>query len=398
MPLEVPENLIHAAFFFIDIVGLSNPTLSTKTQSEKIKALTDMISECKAFRSSPKEEKLVLPTGDGMAIGFINGLEKPLELATELHQKLARYNSDKVDEHVILARVGCHAGNVFFVNDIYGNRNFWGPGIILTRRVMDLGDAGHILMTSSMAESLIELSDYFKKIIHPLHDYEIKHGDVILLYSAYDDAFGNSNRPKKGIKKNEKIFEDVYDLTKPISYENVNFTLKLKDPKISLFEITRKYDIINNSEEPIFEVVNGIITNVEKKFNELKVRVLDENQKELQIIGINVDTTVRKEFRIKLSKPVFKGDSGRKFSVIYEVEEPKNHYENLFLINSNRLCVRFIYPTEEKLNPQLYAIQEKDREKRLLDRHPTKKEGVLTQLEWIKIDGVQEKDLIRLEW
>ena len=73
------------------------------------------------------------------------------------------------------------------VNDIQGNKNFWGPGLILSRRVMDIGDAGHILMTASMAESLLELSNDFKKIIHPLHDYQIKHGDVILLYSVYDE-------------------------------------------------------------------------------------------------------------------------------------------------------------------------------------------------------------------
>ena len=63
---------------------------------------------------------------------------------------------------------------------------------------MDIGDSDHILMTSSMAESLLELSDNFKKIIHPLHNYQIKHGDVVFLYSVHDESFGNAKRPSKG--------------------------------------------------------------------------------------------------------------------------------------------------------------------------------------------------------
>ena len=91
-----------------------------------------------------------------------------------------------------LIRIGCHSGNIFVVDDVNGNKNFWGPDLILARRTMDIGNANHILMTSSMAESLLELSDDFKKIIHPLHDYEIKHGAVLLLYSIFDDSIGNS--------------------------------------------------------------------------------------------------------------------------------------------------------------------------------------------------------------
>jgi len=70
----------------------------------------------------------------------------------------------------------------------------------------------------------------------------------------------------------------------------------------------------------------------------------------------------------------------------------------MFLINSEKFSLRFIFPTETKLNPQLYSIENKNREKKLLDRIPTKKEGVVTQLEWKKVDGIKENDIIRLEW
>jgi len=150
--LDVPENIIHASFFFTDIVGLSDPTLSTDSQTSKIKALNQCITKCNTFRNTSEKEKIVLPTGDGMLIGFFNGLEKPLKLAKELQEEIKQCNNDKLQNEQVLIRIGCHSGEVFAMDDLQGNRNIWGPGTILARRVMDAGDAGHILMTSSMAE------------------------------------------------------------------------------------------------------------------------------------------------------------------------------------------------------------------------------------------------------
>ena len=67
---------------------------------------------------------------------------------------------------------------------LWKNKNIW-PGIIIARRIMDFGNDGHILLSSRVAEDLRELSDEYKKIIKPLHDYTIKHGQRILIYSAY---------------------------------------------------------------------------------------------------------------------------------------------------------------------------------------------------------------------
>ncbi len=398
MSLEIPDNLVHAAFFFVDIVGLSDPSMSTNTQVVKIKVLNESISECDSFKSIPKNEKIILPTGDGMAIGFLDDLEGPLQLAKELHMKLNEYNKSQIQMDRILVRIGCHIGNVFMVDDVFGNKNFWGPGLILARRVMDIGDAGHILMTSSMAESLLELSDDFKKIIHPLHDYQIKHGDVILLYSVHDGSLGNSKRPSKGLIEKSKILKETQKMGKTILYHNVRFNLKLQDLRTKLFRFTRTYELMNNSDEPIFQVVNGINTSVDKTFHALNFRAFDENDKELKILGINVDAPYRKEFTMKLNKPVFRNEKDRKYSITYECEEPDDYYENLFLINSEKFSLEFIFPTDAKLNPTLYAIQREDREKRVLDMMPNKKEGVFTKIEWKKDDGIKEKDLIRLEW
>jgi Adenylate and Guanylate cyclase catalytic domain len=160
-------SLIYANFFFTDIVGLSDPRMSTKTQIRKIEALNKLIKECIAFKATPKDSLIVLPTGDGMAIGFFQSPELPLNLAIELHRKIGIYNRAKIPTEALRIRIGIHSGPVFIVNDVLENKNVWGPGIIIARRIMDLGNDGHILLSSRIAEDLRELSDEYKKIIKP---------------------------------------------------------------------------------------------------------------------------------------------------------------------------------------------------------------------------------------
>ena len=88
MILKTGPRLVHANFFFVDIVGLSDPSMSTKIQIKKIETLNKSIMNCSTFRLTPKDTMLALPTGDGMAIGFLQGPELPLKLAIELHGKL----------------------------------------------------------------------------------------------------------------------------------------------------------------------------------------------------------------------------------------------------------------------------------------------------------------------
>jgi hypothetical protein len=83
------------------------------------------------------------------------------------------------------------------VNDIKNNQNYWGPGIILARRVMDIGNDWHILIADNLAETLIPLKEEYRKIIRPIGNYQIKHNQGIKLYSAYADDFGNADLPVK---------------------------------------------------------------------------------------------------------------------------------------------------------------------------------------------------------
>ena len=191
-----PSSVINANFFFIDIVGLSSPILSVRKQIEKIEFLNNFVISSEIFRKSI--DKKVLPTGDGMAIGFTSNPEAPLELSIQLHNKLKRHNVGKDKESSLAVRIGIATGPVFIVNDANNNQNIWGPGIIFARRVMDIGDDNHILLDGGLAHSLMTLDDKYKEIIHYVGDYQIKHGQIIKLYSAYqENIFGNKENPVK---------------------------------------------------------------------------------------------------------------------------------------------------------------------------------------------------------
>ena len=191
-----PSSVINANFFFIDIVGLSSPTLSVRKQIEKIEFLNNFIISSEIFRKN--SDKKVLPTGDGMVIGFTSNPEAPLNLSIQLHTQLKRHNIGKNNESSLAVRIGIADGPVFIVNDANNNQNIWGPGIIFARRVMDIGDNNHILLDSGLANSLITLDNKYKEIIHYIGDYKIKHGQIIKLYSAYqENKFGNKDTPAK---------------------------------------------------------------------------------------------------------------------------------------------------------------------------------------------------------
>jgi len=194
----LPSEAFDASFFFIDMVGLSDPTMSVKNQVHKIAVLNELIHSCDAYRKVSVGKKVILSTGDGMAIGFLSKPEIPLELSIQLHRKLRAYNEEKSPAEEIGVRIGLASGPVFTVADLNNVQNIWGPGIILARRVMDAGDKGHILVAESLAQVLLSLKDEYRQMIRLISDkYKVKHGQKIKLYTAYSDDFGNPQIPAK---------------------------------------------------------------------------------------------------------------------------------------------------------------------------------------------------------
>jgi predicted DNA binding CopG/RHH family protein len=392
-------SLIHANLFFVDIVGLTDPTMSTKTQIKKIETLNRSITECWSFNSITKDNKLILPTGDGMAIAFLQGPELPLKLAIELHGKLTPYNKGKIPSETLRTRIGIHSGPVFVVEDILNNRNIWGPGIIIARRIMDIGEEGHILLSSRVAEDLRELSDRYKQIIRPLHDYTIKHGQSLLIYSAYGKGFGNSKVPTKASYQKSRMAREVNKLRKKAIYTSIEVNMTIKDPKGMLVHYKRTYEIQNISDTPIHKVVHGVTTDLEKKLDELNLRVYDEHSQPLKISSISVDMPYQKEFTTIFNKPIMRQEKGRYYILEYDIEEPDRYFENAFLVDCQKFIISIDYPKGVD-PPVAYELNlENEDQKRRCRIQPTitRTEDNRNIARWVRRDIIQGQSF-RFEW
>ncbi len=140
-------------------------------------------------RAEAVDELIRLPTGDGMALVFFGDAEAPVRCAVELGRSLRKQSA-------LQLRMGIHTGPVYRVADINANRNVAGGGINIAQRVMDCGDAGHILVSSAEAEVLGQLSGW-RPMLHYLGEVEVKHGVRLHLYNLYSNEAGNAALPKK---------------------------------------------------------------------------------------------------------------------------------------------------------------------------------------------------------
>jgi class 3 adenylate cyclase len=175
-----------AHVLFIDIVGYS--TLLTDEQSEALQELNQIVRNTEAAREAEAARQLIiLPTGDGMALVFIGSVEGPAECALEVSQALRAQPSLPV-------RMGIHSGPVQYVKDANARENISGVGINIARRVMDCGDAGHILVSKRFADDLAQHRRW-QRYLHDLGDVEVKHGVVVSLVNLYAEMIGNPAPP-----------------------------------------------------------------------------------------------------------------------------------------------------------------------------------------------------------
>src|SRR6476619_3840024 len=192
---------------FLDIVGYSK--LLITEQSELLRKLTAAVVETEQFRIADAEHKLVrLPTGDGMALVFRDNPEAPLKCALELSKRLKSYPELRV-------RMGIHSGPVNEVVDVNGRTNITGAGINIAQRVMNCGDAGHILLSKRVADDL-EQYPQWREHLHELGPVEVKHGVKLDIVNFYNDEVGNAELPEKfkatrlaPVRRRKRIFIDA---------------------------------------------------------------------------------------------------------------------------------------------------------------------------------------------
>jgi len=173
---------------FIDIVGYSK--LLITDQSQQLQKLKEIVRGTEQFRLAEAEGKLLrLPTGDGGALVFRNNPEAPVLCAMEISKELKKHPELKV-------RMGIHSGPVNEITDLNEQANIAGAGINVAERVMDCGDAGHILLSQHVADDL-EQYPRWRPYLHDLGTFEVKHGVRVNVANLYSDEIGDPQLPSK---------------------------------------------------------------------------------------------------------------------------------------------------------------------------------------------------------
>jgi class 3 adenylate cyclase len=177
-----------ASVLFMDVVGYSNNTI--QTQRRMLDRLQDIVRATDEYKHAEELGGLIkLPTGDGIALVFSKDPVAPVRCAIEIQRALK--NQDDLP-----LRMGIHTGPLYRTSDIKDNINVVGGGINLAQRAMDVGDAGHILVTRAVAEVLEQLEGW-PACLKDLGDCEVKHGVKLQLYSLVREGLGNPGPPKK---------------------------------------------------------------------------------------------------------------------------------------------------------------------------------------------------------
>ena len=198
MPTEIKREieLKIAHVLFIDIVAYSK--MASDDQRAAIDKLNQIVQSTEEFRKSESESRLLkLATGDGMALIFYDSPEAPVECALEISRALKEHPQLRL-------RMGAHSGPVSGVVDVNGRANVAGAGINMAQRVMDCGDAGHILLSQHIAEDL-EQFKHWRPHLYRLGECEVKHGEKIEIVNLFTAELGNSGRPKRLTKSDEQI-------------------------------------------------------------------------------------------------------------------------------------------------------------------------------------------------
>src|SRR6266567_4524408 len=183
---EIQLEIAHV--LFTDIVGYSKVVINE--QRALLDTLNQIVRGTEEFRSAEAAGRLIkIPTGDGMALVFYKSPEEPVECALEISRALKEHPE-------LQLRMGAHSGPVSGVVDVNERANVAGAGINMAQRVMDCGDAGHILLSQRIAEDLEQFKHWRPHLYH-LGECEVKHGEKIDIVNLFTAELGNSERPKR---------------------------------------------------------------------------------------------------------------------------------------------------------------------------------------------------------
>ncbi len=219
LPLEIAHLLL------IDMVGYSN--LLVNEQIEWLQELNQIVRSTEQFRAAEASGKLIrVPTGDGMALLFFHSPEEPVRCALEISRTLQEHPRIQV-------RMGVHSGPVNQVRDVNDKTNIAGPGINIAQRVMDCGDAGHILLSKHLGDDLAQYR-HWQPFLHDLGECEVKYGLRLHLVNLYKDNLGNPQVPEKLKRRKWKQASGAVHPISPPRWPKIMLTVALLVSAIAL--------------------------------------------------------------------------------------------------------------------------------------------------------------------
>ena len=313
-------------WFFCDIVSSAHPSVSTQEQLEKIQKFYEIVSKTIIMKRKDSN-RIVVPTGDGYVVGFSDSLEKPIILAKNLLQDVEKYNKTKKGKDKLLLRVGIESGPVYVIKDLVTKKNaYWGPGIIMTKRVMDIGKENHILASKRIAEDVMKLSRDYTSLFHSIGEYEIKHGEKIEIYNVYGKGFGNKIFPRSGKKMLKKEGDKERRTTSNFKFKKIGIDLKVTNPKTMMTTHIFEWDLVNISGKTQPQVLYQLGGETKKDISELNIKIKDAKGNNLDIVRIDANKPLYKEFFVKLHKPVKPGYEIKGLQLKYDWEEPDREF------------------------------------------------------------------------
>jgi TolB-like protein/class 3 adenylate cyclase/Tfp pilus assembly protein PilF len=238
-----------AHLLLIDVVGYSKRLVNE--QIEVLQELNQIVRATECFRAAEASDKLIrVPTGDGMALLFFRSPEEPVRCALEISRALHGHPQFQV-------RMGVHSGPVNRVTDVNDKTNIAGSGINVAQRVLDCGDAGHILLSAHIAEDLVHYR-HWQPYLHDIGECEVKHGLRLDLFNLYKDNIGNRQVPEKlkGQKRGRQKAVALRPISAPawskvaLTVALLVLTIALVISSLMLFQRASPRKIISSAPEP----------------------------------------------------------------------------------------------------------------------------------------------------
>jgi class 3 adenylate cyclase len=349
-------------WFFTDLVASADPQVTVDDQALKIVELNKLIQGTATFRNRDMASTVILPTGDGNAVGFKDSQEKPLQLAIELHKAMNEYNEDKPPKKKIEVRVGLASGNVYHIKDLTGNPNVWGPGLIFARRVMDLGRAKSILAVHEFADGVQRLRPQYRALMHDAGTYWLKHElNPIRVYNIFGVVDGMDVGTKKdpaALPIPDNAIDEEFQKTNYFMFDSIEIALQVTDPATMMTHHTWVRQIVNLADKPVQDVYYFLDGDKPRDFSELNMKASDEKGRELQISRISKNLLTHKEFYVRLVTPLRPRQEGRFIKLEYDWEEIQREYFYQFASDCKKFKFLLIVPKGMPIRQQVARVNQ----------------------------------------